>query len=100
MKHVEKLIQAGAFNEKGGFHKSDFIAKNLIDFYVPFLPLERKHVKLCIKDYVNSKYNTSAEDDFLEKVANEIEFDPPDIQLYSKTGCKRIPKKVDVFISD
>lgn len=44
----ERLIMNGAFNEEGGFHKSDVIASSLIDHYVPFLPLEAKHVELCI----------------------------------------------------
>lgn len=44
----EKLVMNGAFNEEGGFHKSDVIASSLIDHYIPFLPLEEKHIELCI----------------------------------------------------
>jgi len=33
----------------GGFHKSENIESNLIDHYVPFLPLEELHVRQCIQ---------------------------------------------------
>lgn len=46
----EKIITTGAFNEEGGFHQSDTIKSNLIDHYIPFLPMEKRHVKLCILD--------------------------------------------------
>lgn len=34
----------------GGFYRSDNIKSNLIDHYIPFLPMEQKHVRKCIKD--------------------------------------------------
>lgn len=46
----ENIIIKGAFNEDGGFRYSDTIKNNLIDHYVPFLPLEEEHVRLCILD--------------------------------------------------
>lgn len=46
----ERIITTGAFNEEGGFHQSDTIKSNLIDHYIPFLPMEKRHVKLCILD--------------------------------------------------
>lgn len=72
LKDLEPLIHKGAFNEIGGLHKSDLVAKNLIDYYVPFLPLEKRHVKLCARDYIVTKYGTlkeKANDEFLEKVS-------------------------------
>ena len=100
MKDMETLINRGAFNERGGFSKSDIMAKNMIDFYIPFLPLERKHVILCIRDYAAMKNRTDLTDDFYQRVANEMEYFPPDLQLYSRTGCKRVQKKVDVMLTD
>lgn len=46
----ENIIMKGAFNEDGGFRYSDTIKDNLIDHYVPFLPLEEEHVRMCILD--------------------------------------------------
>ena len=49
---LEHLIRKGAFNEAGGLHKSNVVDRHLVDFYVPFLPLERAHVKQCITHHV------------------------------------------------
>lgn len=38
----------GAFNEVGGLHQSGVIQQSLVDHFVPFLPLERSHVKKCV----------------------------------------------------
>ena len=54
---MEPLIYSGTFNEKGGLYKSDIVEKGLIDAYIPFLPLEKKHVKQCIVDYLKEHYN-------------------------------------------
>jgi hypothetical protein len=45
---LEPLIAAGAFNEEGGLQFSRVIEKNLVDVFVPFLPMERQHVRVRI----------------------------------------------------
>ncbi|KAA0201712.1 hypothetical protein HAZT_HAZT000090 [Hyalella azteca] len=55
LKDVERLVERGAFNEKGGLHMSELIQHSLVDFYVPFLPLERRHVELCARDEMTSR---------------------------------------------
>jgi len=57
IKDLEPLINSGAFNEMGGLYKSDIIEKNLIDAFVPFLPLEKEHIESCIIDYLKQDYN-------------------------------------------
>ena len=49
---LEHLIRSGAFNEKGGLHKSNVVDRHLVDFYVPFLPMERTHVRQCIEFHI------------------------------------------------
>ena len=49
---LEHLVRNGAFNEKGGLHKSNVVDRHLVDFYVPFLPMERVHVRQCIEFYI------------------------------------------------
>lgn len=44
---LEDLVSTGAFNEVGGLHHSGLIQGSLIDIFVPFLPLERRHVLQC-----------------------------------------------------
>ncbi len=59
IKDFEPLISSGAFTEMGGLYKSGIIEKNLIDAFVPFLPLEKKHIELCIIDYLKQRHNKS-----------------------------------------
>ena len=47
---LEPLIAAGAFNEAGGLQFSRVIERSLVDVFVPFLPLERSHVKTCVRN--------------------------------------------------
>ena len=49
---LEHLIRNGAFNEKGGLHKSNVVDRHLVDFYIPFLPMERAHVRQCIEFHI------------------------------------------------
>ncbi len=70
VKDFERLVELGAFNEEGnsvtfqygiinsnthfnfvgGLHQSHLIQKSLIDVYVPFLPMEKSHVRLCAEN--------------------------------------------------
>ena len=98
-KKLEEIITVGAFNEKGGLWHSTLIEKNLISLFLPFLPLERKHVKLCIKDDLRAK-NYTVNDEIVDKIANELLYFPQDSKLYSKSGCKRVSEKVDLIMED
>ena len=94
-------------NDKGLWHAS-IIDSYLIDYYVPFLPLEREHVKNCIraelKNYnssMNFKLNTEyiiTESD-IDQIADEHVYEPPGYKKYSSSGCKRVPFLVRTFIS-
>ena len=98
---LEKLINEGAFNELGGLHHSSVIDSSLIDVYVPFLPLERKHVRRCVEKEArdrNISMRMSAED--TENIVNSLSYWPQDTKLYSTTGCKRISNKLDLFQED
>ena len=55
LKDFEDMIRKGAFNEKGGFHKRESIESNVIDHYVPFLPMEESHVRRCIQAEFRSR---------------------------------------------
>lgn len=51
LKEMERIISKSALRTKGsGFYDSAIISKHLITSYVPFNPLEKKHVRECIKD--------------------------------------------------
>lgn len=102
-KNIYKLIEE---NDKGLWHAS-IIDSYLIDFYVPFLPLEREHVKNCIRaEFKNhnttnnlSLRNFVPSDSDIEQIADEHVYEPPGYKKYSSSGCKRVPFLVRTFIS-
>jgi len=96
---LEELVNMGAFNELGGLHKSSVIEKSLIDVYVPFLPLERSHVKRCIERDVAAR-NDSLTETQIQEIADELVYWPTDTRLYSTTGCKRVAPKVDLYLEE
>ncbi|KOC65969.1 Torsin-like protein [Habropoda laboriosa] len=89
----ENLISVGAFNEKGGFYHSDTIDSNVIDHYVPFLPLEEKHVKRCLKRAFKDR-GVEPTDEMIEEGLSHVTFGPPPHNLYAYAGCKRLEQKV------
>ncbi len=93
-------------NDKGLWHAS-IIDSYLIDFYVPFLPLEKEHIRRCIraefKNY-NLKSNNAnllsiITDSDVEQIADEHVYEPPGFKKYSSSGCKRVPFLVRTHIS-
>lgn len=99
LKDVEPLIKKGVFNKKSGLHESKIIKNNLVDYYVPFLPLERKHVELCARDELK-RLGYRATDHLIKRVADEMKYYPSDTELFSSTGCKRVSEKVLLVISE
>ena len=70
---------------------------NAIDLLVPFLPMEKQHVKLCAKaDMERKGYVYSSSD--LERVADEMVYFPEDSQLFSLSGCKKVSSKTDLLM--
>ena len=94
-KDLEHLVNKGAFNELGGLHHSSLIDSSLIDVFLPFLPLERRHVRLCAEREA-SRRNISLTSEQLGEVADSLVYWPKDTQLYSTTGCKRVANKLDL----
>ena len=95
-KELEKLVKMGAFNEFGGLHHSAVIGQHLIDRYIPFLPMERHHVAKCVIAEIakkNSKIEFRKDD--IDAILDELYFQPKNYLLYSASGCKTIPAKVN-----
>ena len=83
----------------GGLWHSSLIENNLISAFVPFLPMERKHVKMCIRDDLKQK-GFPVSEEIISKVADELQYFPNDRKLFSKSGCKRVSQKVDLVMED
>jgi len=97
LQDFEKLIADGAFSEKGGFHHSDAIQTNVIDHYVPFLPLEEVHVRKCLTRIFLER-NVTPTREMIEEVLSHLTFGPEPYNLYSMAGCKRIEQKVAAIV--
>lgn len=97
LQDFENLVSIGAFNEKGGLHHSDTIDTNVIDHYVPFLPLEEVHVKKClIAAFLERNFKPT--DEMIEEVLSYVTFGPEPHNIYANAGCKRLQQKVAATI--
>jgi len=92
---LEHLVNKGAFNELGGLQHSSLIDSSLIDVFLPFLPLERRHVRLCVEKEA-SRRNISLTSEQVGEVTDSLVYWPKDTQLFSTTGCKRVANKLDL----
>lgn len=90
--------------EIGGYYANPVLLRHLITAYIPFLPLEKKHIKECIKDVLlRKKYYILREDipeELVDKISKEMNYFPEETQLFSKTGCKRVSEKVDYAMDE
>lgn len=91
LKDMEHLIQTNANSD--GFSKSSLFSDHLITAHIPFLPLEDKHVKDCIRDQLRTK-NYDVTDEDIKTIMQQLIFYPEDNPIFSTTGCKRVSDKI------
>lgn len=94
-KDIEEIIVLDSYNESGGLRESSLLRRHSIGVFIPFLPLERQHVKLCIRDEIEARHENNNEiDKLVDDIAEEMTYFPENTQLYSKSGCKGVHEKV------
>ncbi|CAM5163690.1 unnamed protein product [Eretmochelys imbricata] len=97
LKDVEAGVSLSVFNNKNsGFWHSSLIDRNLIDYFVPFLPLEYKHVKMCVRVELESR-GYMVDEEIITKVADEMTYFPKEEKIYSDKGCKTVFTKLDFY---
>ena len=65
--NVEHLVTAEVYGSTGGLHGSQLIEKHLISHFIPFLPMEREHIKQCIRaDIARKGYHAT------DQIVNEV----------------------------
>ncbi|XP_029025406.1 torsin-1A-like isoform X2 [Betta splendens] len=97
LKDLETLISLSVFNDnQSGFFHTSLIDKNLVDFFVPFLPLEYQHVVQCALSEMKVRGH---EPDFevAHKVAKDLVYFPKSERAFSVKGCKTIESKLDYY---
>ena len=105
---MQEILMKSAFNQKSGLRSSGIIDRNLIDHFVPFLPLEREHIRQCIRDEINRNIKENSwirlekirSNSLVTDILNELLWFPKGVNLYSKSGCKKIAQKVALVLSD
>lgn len=86
------------------FRQSSLTTSNLITAFIPFLPLERRHIEQCIinglfaKGYYSHDYQIDW--DTVRAIADELTYFPEDTKMFSITGCKRVLEKIDLVVYD
>lgn len=107
LSEVEDILSKAAVSSEstdstGGLWHSELISRHLVTAFLPFLPLEREHVRQCILDsLIKRQYFKSyrdVPDNIVDKVMAELTFYPVQEQLFSVTGCKRASEKVDYIM--
>lgn len=105
---MEEILSLASLKKLGGLKDSTIIKSGLVDFFIPFLPLERQHLKLCAavdikrrysdKNSETSRLNDAEREDIVKMAVNEIQYYPEKEDIFALTGCKHVTKKVDMFL--
>ncbi|EYB94900.1 hypothetical protein Y032_0166g79 [Ancylostoma ceylanicum] len=101
LNNFERMLMQAAYNEPGGLKLCELISSHLIDHFVPFLPLERRHIYSCTVFYLKSqgREDLAKDDELVQKIVDSLQYFPKDKEVFSSSGCKRIAAKADLEIS-
>ncbi|XP_077074849.1 torsin-1A-like [Siphateles boraxobius] len=93
---LETKISLNIFNEEGGFQHSSLIDHHLVDHYIPFLPLELKHVRKCVVAEI-AHLKIHRFHDMVYGVVREMPFFPKNERIFAVKGCKSIRQKLVIY---
>jgi len=107
----DEALNSIAYNTEGGLRRTDIIEKALIDAAIPFLPLEKKHVKMCIKAEMDkqNKRDKDEKEEFSRPPKTYTEEDVSTLAdmrtydkggIFSKMGCKKLETLVAAFMEE
>uniref|UniRef100_A0A8C1Z3A7 Torsin n=1 Tax=Cyprinus carpio TaxID=7962 RepID=A0A8C1Z3A7_CYPCA len=97
-KELEIKISEKIFNEENsGFLHSSIVDEHLIDHYIPFLPLELKHVRQCVLVEM-AHLNITQDSDLADEVARAMPYFPKEEKIFSLKGCKTVRQKLALHI--
>lgn len=88
---IDEFLQQ---NSEEKCHFSGFI--NILNLTVPFLPLERRHIKHCAERDATNK-GMILSDGQLNWVADQVSYFPRSWPVFSESGCKLVSQKVDLL---
>ncbi|XP_073680777.1 torsin-1A-like [Garra rufa] len=98
LKDLEMALSLSVFNNKNsGLWHTSLIDKNLVDFFVPFLPLEYKHVIQCGMTEMARKRHVPNKKVVI-RMANDLNYFPKLERVFSMQGCKIISSRLDFYV--
>ena len=97
MNEMHNIISDRIHVEEGAFKDTEFITRQVIDASIPFLPLEKSHVKSCIERAIEDRGGIPTED-LVARVLKDIRFVPENLERFSESGCKRLDEIITDFI--
>ena len=65
----------------------------MVDFFVPFLPLERKHIVQCVMAQMEAM-GLKPDENKAYQMADEFKYFPTYERLFASSGCKTIASRV------
>ncbi|CAK1548230.1 unnamed protein product [Leptosia nina] len=96
--NFEPIIRRVAYST-GGFEKSATISQNLIDHFIPFLPLEQQHVEACALAEFRSHGVFHPTEEMMADALAVITYGPTEDQpIFANNGCKRFTKQIPYVI--
>ncbi|KAM3599902.1 uncharacterized protein V6R79_013595 [Siganus canaliculatus] len=97
LKDLEMSLTLSVFNNRqSGLWHTSLIDKNLVDFFVPFLPLEYRHVVQCALADMEAR-GVQPDEDIADQVARDLVYFPKSERVFSVKGCKTIESKLDFY---
>ncbi|XP_074547306.1 torsin family 1 isoform X1 [Halichoeres trimaculatus] len=97
LRDLETDLSLSVFNnKKSGLWHTSLIDKNLVDFFVPFLPLEYRHVVQCAMAEMQAA-GMQPDKRTAEQLAGDLVYFPKADRVFSVKGCKTIASKLDYY---
>ncbi|CAJ1070345.1 torsin-1A-like isoform X1 [Xyrichtys novacula] len=97
LRDLETELSLAVFNnKKSGLWHTSLIDKNLVDFFVPFLPLEFRHIVQCAMAEMKAR-GLKPDQSVAEQVAEDVVYFPKAERVFSVKGCKTIESKLDYY---
>lgn len=93
-KDFEIILRNELYKRDGAFKESAIIESHLVTLFLPYLPLEKEHIMLCIKDEIRRQRIGFVSDEEKTNILNEMEYWN---DRFSTSGCKRVHDKVAVL---
>ncbi|KAM6048131.1 LOW QUALITY PROTEIN: torsin-1A-like [Chlamydotis macqueenii] len=98
VKELQSVLSEAFFrNRNSGFLHGKLIQKKLIDYFIPFLPLEYKHVGECVREELLMQRHPEDEG-LTAEIASAMTDYPSEDRLCSRKGCKAVASRVTLSI--